>query len=1009
MIVLALISLALLAGRQDAVAINKLSPGLEARLQSSAPDESVTAVVFLQEQTNIADLDRQLRESRATRAFRHRLVIENLRATAERSQTRWREYLDQAKTASRLSGYRFYWIVNAVVLRAQTSFLYELSRNEGVHYMDVNLKPALIEPVRRTELRGRSTLDLNHGIPRGVRAINAPRVWRELGITGAGRLVANLDTGVDGGHPALAARWRGVGAPREQCWLDVNGTTVTPADGNGHGTHTMGTICGNSTTSNDSVGVAPGAQWIACRAIDQGGGSELDNDVLHAFQWFADPDENPLTIEDVPDVVSNSWGVSPSVGSYPVCFNFWNDVIINCEAAGVVVLFCAGNEGVRGLRSPATVALDSVTHFAVGAVDATNDTLPPYNIASFSSRGPSSCPPDTAVKPEVCAPGVDVYSCWPGGTYLMMSGTSMAAPHVAGIVALMREACPDADVREIKSILMRSAVDQGDAGNDNTFGFGVVDAFAAVQMLSGNITGTVTDAQTGLPMAGVTVRVDGSIKHDHTDSLGQYFIENVLRGSYSVSASKPRFNTATVQNVIVERDSTEIVDFALYHPEISLSAERIRASVTDQPLDTSFSIHNAGNGPLDYSISILFAGDENPNPWDSISGIPVSALTGDLQIMGCEFVGNEWWVTGGGGPGGQNLLYRFSRRGGFLGSIPQPSTTAVGWCDLACDSQYVYGSDDNNLVGVDHQGVVQTVIPSPVNPTRAVAYDPASDHFWVTDYTQDFYEIDRLGHIAQQIPNDGANELSVTGLAWNPWDANGFKLYIFSQNGVGSLTRVTRLHPVSQAREFVVDLPGLAGDRAGGCTITPAWNSTLLVFGAVFQNPVGDRLQIHEMTFNTTWIDVTPAAFEVPGNSSTDVLLHFDPMTLRPDTYRVNLHVRSEVLDTLVILPVELTVIPNGVDERAPGSVPTVFALHRNYPNPFNPTTTVRYDLPRDGQTRLTVYNLLGERVAELVNERQSAGRYEVRFEASDLPSGMYFYRLESGGFVQSAKMILMK
>jgi len=527
MVVLALISLALLVGCQDAVAMNKLSPGLEVRLQASAPDESVTAVVFFQEQANIAELDRQLRESRATRAYRHRVVIENLRASAERSQTRWREYLDQAKTASRVSGYRFYWIVNAVVVRARASFLYELSRNEDVQYMDVNLKPVLIEPVRRTELRGRSTLDLNQGIPRGVRAINAPRVWRELGITGAGRLVANLDTGVDGGHPALAARWRGVGAPHEQCWLDLTAATMTPTDGHGHGTHTMGTICGNSTASNDSVGVAPHAQWIACRAIDQAGGSELDNDVLHAFQWFADPDDNPLTIEDVPDVVSNSWGVSPSVGSYPECFNFWNDVIINCEAAGVVVLFSAGNSGSSGLGSPATIALDSVTHFAVGAVDATNDTIPPYNIASFSSRGPSSCPPDTAVKPEVCAPGVDVYSSGPGGAYLTMSGTSMACPHVAGIVALMREASPDADVREIKSVLMRSAVDQGEVGNDNTFGFGVVDAFAAVQMLRagrGFVTGIVSEQATGNPIAGVYVRIVEADRSVRGNWQGRYFL-----------------------------------------------------------------------------------------------------------------------------------------------------------------------------------------------------------------------------------------------------------------------------------------------------------------------------------------------------------------------------------------------------------------------------------------------------------------------------------------------------
>jgi subtilisin family serine protease len=529
MIVVALISLALLVGCHDAAAgTNKLSPGLEARLQASAPDQSVTAVVFLQEQANIAELDQQLREIRVTRAYRHRVVMENLRATAERSQTRWREYLDQAAITKRLSGYRFYWIVNALVVQAQSSFLYELSRNEDVQYMDVNLKPQLIEPVRPTELRGRSTLDLNQGIPRGVRAINAPRVWRELGITGAGRLVANLDTGVDGGHPALAARWRGVSAPRAQCWLDLNAAAVTPTDGYGHGTHTMGTICGNSTTSNDSVGVAPGAQWIACRATDESGGSELDNDILTAFQWLADPDENPQTIEDVPDVVSNSWGVSPSVGPYTWCFNLWNDAIINCEAAGVVVLFSAGNSGSSGLVSPATVALDSVTNFAVGAVDATNDTIPPYDIAGFSSRGPSGCPPDTAVKPEVCAPGVNVYSCAPGGEYAVMSGTSMAAPHVAGIVALMREASPDADVREIKSALMRSAVDQGDTGNDNTFGFGMVDAFAAVQMLPagsrGFITGVVSADAIGNPVAGALVRIVETDRGSRASLQGRYFL-----------------------------------------------------------------------------------------------------------------------------------------------------------------------------------------------------------------------------------------------------------------------------------------------------------------------------------------------------------------------------------------------------------------------------------------------------------------------------------------------------
>jgi hypothetical protein len=527
--------------------------------------------------------------------------------------------------------------------------------------------------------------------------------------------------------------------------------------------------------------------------------------------------------------------------------------------------------------------------------------------------------------------------------------------------------------------------------------------------LFGNIAGSVTDAETGLPIADVTVTVDGTNQHEVTDAAGHYRIENVVWGTYTVSACAHRFNTASVENVTVELDSTTVVDFALLHPEITLSVDTIRASIIDQPFDTSFAIINNGNGPLDCSISILFSSDENPNPWDSVPGIPVSSLTGDPQIMGCEFMDGEWWVTGGDGPGEQNMLYRFSRSGELLGSLPQPSTSPMGWFDLACDSQYVYGSDSRFLVGVDRQGIPQVSVPSPVNPSRAVAYDPAMDHFWVTDYNRDFYEIDRLGNVIQRIPNEGADELLVTGLAWFASDPEGFQLYVFSQNGVNRLTRVTRLNPVTKAREFVMDLPGLTGDRAGGCTITPRWNSMVVIFGGIFRNSAGDRLQIHEMSLNTSWIDIAPTVTEVPGGDVCEAVIHFDPRTLQPDMYSVALRIQSVVLDTMVVLPLELTVISAGVTQPVHSVVPAAFALHQNYPNPFNPSTTIPYDLQGGSQTRLAVYNLLGEKVAELVNERQAAGRYEVRFDAADLPSGMYFYRLESGGLVQSAKMIVMK
>jgi hypothetical protein len=91
------------------------------------------------------------------------------------------------------------------------------------------------------------------------------------------------------------------------------------------------------------------------------------------------------------------------------------------------------------------------------------------------------------------------------------------------------------------------------------------------------------------------------------------------------------------------------------------------------------------------------------------------------------------------------------------------------------------------------------------------------------------------------------------------------------------------------------------------------------------------------------------------------------------------------------------------------GSHPEEFSLHQNYPNPFNPSTTIRYGLPRASQVTLTVYNALGQQVARLVNEQQPAGYHDAVFNANELASGVYFYKLQAGDFVQTKKLLLLK
>lgn len=546
----------------------EFSPALEYELDKASAKDKISAIVILESPIDIMTLDFSLHARNATLAERHREVIEALKYNAEQTQPAFRSELDELQNSGDLTGYTAYWIENLFVIHASKDFIESLRTRGDVKYVSENFRPELIEPIinEGREPR-RNPLDTESTTP-GQDAIRATEVNRVLGITGQGVLVANCDTGVDGTHPALASRWRGTVAPAAECWRDaLGGGTTFPSDGNGHGTHVMGTITGREISGVDTntVGSAPNAMWIADNAINQGVSSDFDNDIIDAYQWFADPDGNINTMDDVPDVIQNSWGVFTGLG-YAQCYDFWNTVVTNCEAAGPVITWSAGNEGTSGLRSPAIYSLNAYQIFSVGAVDATNYSAP-YPLASFSSQGPTPCTPASPdnIKPEICAPGVDVYSSIPGGGYSgSYSGTSMAGPHIAGVVALMREACPNCDHITIKDAIMNTAHDYGTGGDDNQYGHGFVDAYDAVVAVSslGRVNGIVRESGTNNPIPGARVGITSGPNFVLTAADGSFSLP-LTDGTYNVECSSFGYITQTANNVVVITDQITTQDFTL--------------------------------------------------------------------------------------------------------------------------------------------------------------------------------------------------------------------------------------------------------------------------------------------------------------------------------------------------------------------------------------------------------------------------------------------------------------
>lgn len=358
------------------------------------------------------------------------------------------------------------WSINALAVTASPAAVQALAALPGVQ--TIKLDGTLSAPSAQPAAAVTPEWNLN--------SIRASELWN-VGYDGTGTVVANMDTGVDVVHPDLATSWR----DGTNSWFDPNGEHATPYDKTGHGTQTMSLMVGGDA-GGSSIGVSPGAQWIAVKIFNDAGVASLSG-IHQGFQWLLDPDGNPAT-NDIPDVVNNSWGFPNLVGQ---CYTEFDADINVLKAAGIAVVFSGGNQGSLGSVSPG----DNPASFAVGSVDAA------LNLAASSSRGSSAC--DGSFFPEVVAPGVSVKTAdlTFGGvfpdSYVTVSGTSFAAPHIAGTMALLRQANPATSVAELEQALMDSALDLGLAGADNDYGYGMIDAVAANDVLASSPVPACTD------------------------------------------------------------------------------------------------------------------------------------------------------------------------------------------------------------------------------------------------------------------------------------------------------------------------------------------------------------------------------------------------------------------------------------------------------------------------------------------------------------------------------------
>lgn len=460
-------------------------------------------LIIMTEQADLTGAE-QIADLQARRAF----VRDRLIETATRTQAPVRQALDSAGLV-----YRPFYLVNMIRVEGHHRRMAEFAALPGVArvMLNPNVRPYPLD----FDFGYGDTAQAGQGVEANLSQVYADQVWA-LGFTGQGIVVGAQDTGYDWQHPALRRAYRGVSANGEvnhnYNWHDAWAGTLEPFDDDQHGTHTLGTVLGDDGQGNQ-IGMAPGATWIGCRNMQRGLGNPASyTDCMEFFLAPYPPGGDPFSEGDVakaPHVVNNSWGCPDIEGC--------DDTILEpataaLRAAGIMMVVSAGNDGPAcGTAHEPPARYDNV--FSVGATNASGE------IVSFSSRGPVTDDPAPLLKPDITAPGDNIRSSVPGGGYGTASGTSMAGPHVAGLVALIWSANPAliGQIEATEEIIRQSAtpvavesacpiesqavpdtsllaqLDSLTAGNacacggvtgvpNNVYGWGQIDALRAVEL-----------------------------------------------------------------------------------------------------------------------------------------------------------------------------------------------------------------------------------------------------------------------------------------------------------------------------------------------------------------------------------------------------------------------------------------------------------------------------------------------------------------------------------------------
>jgi subtilisin family serine protease len=898
-----------------------IAPELETILRTASPSDSIAVIVQTREQADLSKVPNSC-------GYDDKLNL--LKAVAERAQ---RNILADLSTV-RAENVHCNFLVSRISLKTTPDVIRALAQREDVESVFDDFTVKLDDP---------ASADLTDTPGWNISKVCADSVWIE-GYTGAGIVVSNIDTGVDVTHPAFGGRWRSTDG-----WFDaVNGQT-SPYDDHGHGTHTMGTICGGDGLGpfEDDIGVAPGATFVCAKGFDSGGSGQASW-IQDAFDWIANTGR--------PKVCSNSWG------SYNRTTTEWFPYVQNLRNLGIVVVFSIGNNGGGGIGSslpPGSYPLC----ISAGATSA-GDT-----IRGFSSRGPAPDqdpwsdssfwprPDWNLINPSVAAPGYHVRSAQPGGGYQNMDGTSMACPHVAGAAALLLEARPNLTHDQIFNILADNA-DHVPAGGDtwpnNYYGWGRLNCQRAIIAAANRPNVILTRSQ-------ITEDPNGNGWLDPGEAANL------------IASLKNSFGAPATDLVGILRVSDPYVTVTDSLANYGTVAGLDTANNRSDPFLVSASSSCPPNHVAELSLYLVCRETSWTRTIRLVTGPPVANP------------GIIIW--------GPRHLPVMPDTAGLNGIAYNPVSDRIYVTDYRFPAIYTYSSD-SALTALGS-------IPTPNNETACtdIKYCAYDNTFWVAaGQTKRVYKISPAGEVLRQFNNRATNV--PTGLAWD--EANRI-LYLADRRSQGVPPGYVYVTDTlgNQLRRMTVPMSGNMGPRGLALEQTnsnPERPTLLMAY--TWYNSLGNRVDssgLYELrTSDCTLLQrfLSPQRYILRG-------VEYDPRDASLWATVIQDGSNNNLILKYAGFHVPTAVAEEDAHRRGELAHPWGASLWCT-PSPFQGSCAVSFRLAAPSYVRLGIRDAAGREIALLAQGRFGAGVHHITWNrpkgepAHPLASGVYFASLET-------------